>query len=628
MTTTFLELHGVEHRRQLQASTTIHASDSSGPSRATNSLTSSHLRLFLTPALTCFNRIATDSRQVDLGATLDAPLNPDHHIFNSCVGVTSVHGFDSMEPYKNNLCVTVSHRDHRYMVVACFLQLILYEISPLTRLPQREPVYRFDTAPPATSSQERQGANWPEFPHTINYITTCDNFDTGNSTCDNCDKGDSTCDNFDKSHSTCDNLNEDNSICANFDKDSSTCDNFEKDCSVIGICFDSGKVLIYRVATLTKAIATQPRTVEPEYTLELSASVWGLLFASQLNLVAASDNSGRVTLLHYRASSKEFTRIVSHRLPLNIPDVCITDVVPVLRNQYRVRLCCALIMGFLCVFEVTFDQESGTFLKIEQVDTTAFGQHCWTARPMDARELHQCLSLAAVFGDLAIDNDTHTRRILHELSMLGQAANHTVSSYLGGACRWQFYECASKDPRPGQALATIGKADWAERVRDYHKRSDKNSRNTLIVTGSLSAALFDRDTLHCYCKMPNVFDFDFPERLTMTFSERISIAVVIPRLLSVLVASQRGKVLQFRVCTYRGIVGMRQEHVLSEPINEDDDVVDDRTIIGLCACDVSFEMMYARYIVHVVYSNGTIVSHELSDPSMALLVVNNPMDGP
>lgn len=512
-----------------------------------------------------FNRLFRDSRETDYGLPYEQmriPVNvKEDYVKVRPLSSSVIAGLEYMQPFKNDLSAVLQCANETHLVTASSSLIVIHAFSPLTHLPNPIPELVFDVKPDFESVQERIAATWSSFPHTINYIAVTTNFA--------------------------------GSI-------------------MLGACIDSGKIHLYRAETILakKRKGTKNVKVSADYTLTTDALVWGLLFArcGNRDLVVASDNSRRVTVFCYLGAdaSSTFTEAKSEPVAHNLPSVTIIECVEDQKDQWRIRIGCASIAGSMYIFETTLDGLTGHVTAPILLDHVRLGEECWTVNVMQSRDFHQCTSLSSVFGDLVIDDTMHARRILHELRVLGQASNQHASSSLGGATLWQFFECAGLAPIKG---VTIDAREWARRVSDHLEDTQCAAGRAVLVSGMRLISLLDADTMHCYSKMPRVFDFEPAFDETIEFSDRLSLSCVIPPLLIVLVASQRGKVLVTRICTYCGIIGMRQEAILSDPVSSSSNEIP-RTIVGLATRDLSCGSSI-RFLVYVTYSDGTVAAHEL-----------------
>ncbi|GME93024.1 unnamed protein product [Ambrosiozyma monospora] len=130
----------------------------------------------------------------------------------------------------------------------------------------------------------------------------------------------------------------------------------------------------------------------------------------------------------------------------------------------------------------------------------------------------------------------------------------------------------------------------------------------------MSSGLFRANKLVCNATVTNVFRCRPPNE-ELSYSNRLSLALVIPEINCYIVASQMGIVSVFRLTTFRGLYGMRQEYVLPNYnrlcLSADSGI---RTLVGLNYKKIG----EGRFLLFLVYIDGLCLTYELSDNSLSL----------
>lgn len=508
------------------------------------------------------------------------------------IGSTAVSGLESSRRYKNNLAGVVSHEQHGLaLVVACGSELLVYRYDPLVHVPEKNPCLRFDTRPPFTLNLDQAVLTFPYYPHTINSLKVCDLWIDG---------------------------------------------------AAVGVCVDDGSVLVWHAKTLFREIHRRSvlgadrffrLKIAADISLRVQASAWGIDFASAVDggkvhhILAVSANSQDITLFYHQTAGT-FDEVVTHPILHNIPEVSFASYT-VEAGAHKALVCAPSISAELVMFEFCF-RTAGESLTTEfdeptVVRRTDLGADCWTAKPVHAKYFKPVQSLRAMTGDPFIDEEVEMLHILVELNITQMAVDPRKSSAVGGAAKWQFFDspvvCLSNDPglRRSSKFSDFDKDHermhlaYKNQCRE-HVTSDSTGVADVLLAVSTEArvGLFDGDTFFCYAATKKLFTLDIPTNEDTKWCDRILLTLVIPELLSFVAASQSGLVSIMRLCQHRGLYGMRQEHLFPNALGLA--VAEDRlrTIVGLCARDVSVAPEYPRFCLYIVYSDGLVLTYELS----------------
>lgn len=223
--------------------------------------------------------------------------------------------------FRNNLAA--ASQLHGISILADGSTIKLYKVDEPSKILEQTFVYAFDTKPDSTTTHQIVGANWTNYPHYINYLTT------------------------------------------------GTFNGLE----YLFTASDDGRVLIFDIAYLAKCHnnalkmnhtkntdnrAPVTGTVTATGSFQMSASAWGLAVHERLHLLAVSYNTGQVTIFNIKellqGESNMVQRYVSPYLRHNIPDVCFIDPSPddVEKGLYREEafyVACTSIQGDLVIWE-------------------------------------------------------------------------------------------------------------------------------------------------------------------------------------------------------------------------------------------------------------------------------------
>lgn len=223
--------------------------------------------------------------------------------------------------YRNNLAVASKLQGVLFLADGSVVRM--YKVDEPSQVLESSSVFSFDTKPDSTTMNMRVGANWSNFPHFINHMIT--------------------------------------GIMGGIE--------------YLVTAADNGRVLIFEVPTLVRSYinalklnetkSSDSRTpvqgkISPLCVFQMPASAWGLCIHEQLQLLAVSCNTARVTILNLKeylaGTSKTVLRYVSPGLRHNIPDVSFIyptaeDVAKGLYTEDAFYVACTSISGDLVLWE-------------------------------------------------------------------------------------------------------------------------------------------------------------------------------------------------------------------------------------------------------------------------------------
>ncbi|CAI5760483.1 unnamed protein product [Candida verbasci] len=504
------------------------------------------------------------------------------------LGITHLYGFEDSRKYKNNLSTIISN----YLIVAINSELLLFEFDMLNHLPKEKLLFRFETKPVFTTSTDRLISTFPYFPHTINYVKS--GVFLGKEV-----------------------------LCA---------------------CTDNGSLLIWYTEDISQHVNDKKEIVkiDPQFKIKLEASLWGLDFKD--NVIVVSDNSQSITLLVYHELDERFYHEKSHQILHNIPDVSIVEY-----NKFEVSVACVSISGEIVIFNFKFkifqgalNKEDYEYFKNESLyytDSTmehlenrnniqpeellelksrkfkrinfdtpeiisrcVLNDDCWTVESIDKNWFLEVGSLATVFGDDTINEQEEMSKIQQE------------SKILGFPSIWQFHECKTVSFENNNSVKLVSVDDEYRRI---HKDMRLNKlKKILMISTASKIAIFNYPSLYCNSNTNKVFNLNIPCSEESRFANRMSISLIIPKLSCFISCSQQGLITIMRLCTYKGIYGMRQEYIFPNALRLALGYHGHRTIIGLSIKDRT--ITDARYLLYIIYNDGLVLTYELSSSGTEL----------
>ncbi|EGW30621.1 uncharacterized protein SPAPADRAFT_157892 [Spathaspora passalidarum NRRL Y-27907] len=573
----------------------------------------------------------------------NAPAEKFYNALNlKYLGIKKLYTVEIMSKYKNNLTSIIKdgHTGYEYLVAGSNSELVIFQFDHVSQLPDKRAVILFDTKPSYTSSTDRLISTWPYFPHSLNFIKTFDNF------------------NGKQILSAC---SDDGTLLIWYTDTIIAYINKFKD--VKSVDLDD----TYRDENRFHGLK-----VKPDFKIKMEASLWGLDFINYKdeqgeshNLIVASDNSQSIGLFYYHAQDERLYHVKSHHILHNIPEVSFVDV-KFDGTTHIVDVACASISGELIVFEFMFklchgplDQDEFEYFKNEQLyyvdskmeqlenrngidpDSLQFqhlkskrfnriiwstptvisrcvlNEDCWTIKPVDKKWFLPVVSFAAVFGDESINEHQQNNNISHESKLLGTSYDGTLSSNLGIASNFQFFESkvASLAPKPPHDVSvdSVKLTLIDDEYRRIHKEyvSKQPPNKFLVISTSKKLGMLHYPSLYCNCATRRIFDLPIPFHERSKFSNRISITEVIPKLSCLIAVSQQGLVTIMRLCCHNGVYGMRQEYLFPNALSLALGYHGYRTITGLAIRDKSLGST-PRFLIYLSYSDGIIVGYQLT----------------
>ncbi|CAK9440091.1 uncharacterized protein LODBEIA_P41910 [Lodderomyces beijingensis] len=583
------------------------------------------------------------------------------------LGFRRVAGFEDSKKYKNNLTCIMNSGPMELLVIASNSELFFYMFDPLTHLPSPVPCLRFDTRPPFTSSTDRLISTWPYFPHTINYIK-CGEFNHRLTLFACVDDGllliwytekimhqiekyarvDGKVPDFSRLR-----MNPDHKI-----KLSASLWGLDfRDNVIVASDNSQSVVLIYFDPTYNRFYHITSHQV-----LHNIPDVSIIKFAQDEVQVACASISGELVIFVFK--------FVINQGPLNKDEVehfqsrkvYYTDpIVETMESRENPGLTTTTTTTTATTFfnnttpstasERNFSPNQTrrfcrvTFDDPRVISRCVMNEDCWTIKLFKASWFRPVGSLSCVFGDDQIDEDYETERILKESAALENHGDwHSTSASLGAAASFQFFKPATIDFTTTNDNATNATAMYFNthldpvkmtNINDEYRRIHKqltasrseDAMEFLVVTTAKKVALFRSTSLYCCSATSRLFNLNVPFREESKHSNRLSIAMAIPELSCFIAVSQQGLVAIMRLCTYRGVYGMRQEHVFPNAMSLAVGPNGYRTIIGLSARkrgnaddgvgfagdDENDNDGGCSYLLYVTYNDGTVVTCNLHE---------------
>ncbi|KAH3670464.1 hypothetical protein OGAPHI_000979 [Ogataea philodendri] len=507
-------------------------------------------------------------------------------------------GFRKMEfarpgKYKNNIVCCSARYSKVFVGIQASIYVYSLECSKLE--PKRNAEAIIHTEPATTTSTHRQNATMLHFPHTINYM-----------------------------------------IIGEF-----------KNQETLAMGCDDGRVLLYTVCELVKSLNPQNAGSNvkhsPNYEFTASSSVWGIDMYN--NLVVVSDNSQSIQL-HVFDDGGKHQSIQTHQILHNVPSVSF------IRDEDEIYVSAASISGELVIFKFPMVYNHGPMkeglgdfdrIRLKRpyvVSRALLGDNVWTTTYVDSSCFKEVDSVGELTGDEWMAENMIINEMLNESRILDCESDECSSSHVGlASCFHNFFiPTVALDnmhpvmqPKPFASLS-----DNYRRIKkvydEYYLTNQRSKQKShvsfnckkywqekavtaqfsnkfLLVSTALRLGLFRADKLICNATASKVFQFK-PFNEDWLHSNRISLSFVIPDLNCYVAGSQSGLVSVFRLTTFRGIYGFRQEFVIPNYerlcLSGDFGV---RTLIGI----TSQRLDRYRYMLYLVYIDGMCLSYELSN---------------
>lgn len=525
-------------------------------------------------------------------------------------GTIVVNGVENSRKYKNNLSTVLQSTQGDFLILCCMSEILFYEFSPDTHLPEPSPVLRFETRPPFTSTADRITSTWPYYPHTINSLKKCDNWLHG---------------------------------------------------AAIAVSCDDGSIYVWHEKTLVGQVQRSKSAIRlnsgfyglriaPDYSFKLEASAWGIDFATatdsnnrQHHVLVASSNSQNARLFYYHEPSAQFHSVSTQPLLHNIPEVSVVDYMVANDGRHHAIISCCSISGELAIISMSFkisriEDESTNSIWPRKVGPMSFSEpivlaqinlntDCWTTKPIHSKYFKSVQSIRAMTGDHTIVDDEELAQVLTESKIFEEGPILKRSGTLGCASYWQYFE--SPVAHFERTLVNLGSINDTGKFYDlneeYHMihQAYKHQSNhgdvaphplkdiLLAVSTESRLGLFRSDTLFCCAATRPVFSLDLPLNEETKWCNRISITHIIPELQCFIAATQLGLVTVMRLCEHKGLYGMRQEHIFPNAFSILVTESALRTLVGISVRDMSVSPAYPRFYLYVWFSDGLITTYRL-----------------
>lgn len=572
--------------------------------------------------------------------------------------------------YKNNLSTIITDlkSNSAYLVNASNSEILVYDFDPITNIPNSKPFAKFDTKPFFTTTSDRLLSTWPYFPHTVNYLKTA--FWMDQQVLGVCvDDGnimiyyvDSLISHINK-YSTRDRDQNNGLFNIKINPDLK----IKLESSAWGLDFlqyqDQYKNSKYVIITSDNS---------QSLTLFIYDKFDGIFYHVKSHQVL--HNIPNVTFLNYRLDNdlhviKASCCSISGELiifkfkfqpvagPLNKRHDY--DLQEDLGHQEQTRLNGQSGLQRTYYVDSGMEQlELGTdanafdmlkrylFYQPRVVNRVLLREDCWTTIPIHKKYFSHQHSLNLVFGDPMVSHKAEISRVITE-SNIFNSLRHGDSN-LGIAANWQYFESPvlnlnqdSYNHEFHPKLTTVDddyrrinkqfskfkqyeselKAE-SESQPDHLDENDNDleeNDHLIVVSTSKKVGLFNANSLFCNSSTPSIFNVNIPFNEESKFTNRISISHLIPELSCYIAVSQQGLISIFRLCQHRGIFGLRQEHLFPNAIALSLSPNGYRTIIGICTRNISPLVDIPRFLLYVSYSDGLLLTYELSNPANIMI---------
>lgn len=595
------------------------------------------------------------------------------------IGEKKVANIDNVRKYKNNISIIISDNEgNDYLATCANSEVVLYGFDPTSQLPNHFPIFRFDTKPTFTTTTDRLISTWPYFPHTINFIKA-DKW-LGKPILGAClDDGSLMIWNIETiteqiSKFAAKKRNDNQEINAYSDQNRSFGIKIKPDfklkmeASLWGLDFlsyqdvqgNSHNLIVASDNSQSVVLFYYHQQDERFYHIKSHQILHNIPEVSFLSFevqedvhkvkVACASISGELIVFKFSFRLNEgpldkdeyehFKNVsvyyvdpsmahIENRGENRHPDEDLRETELRMKRLHRV-----------------------VFTNPTVITRVLLDEDCWTCKPIPYRAFKQVQSIRAMTGDHKIDEKQEIEHIMNESEILDFQYDPVQTSHLGLGAHWQFFESpvlnltdnTSEDNDSILETAKLtGVDDDYRRIhkgiecfvrshkingtqvksmngKDYWPLNEDLSANMLAVSTSKKLSLFRADTLFCNSATKKLFDLSIPFNEESKFSNRISITHIIPELLCFVAVTQQGLISIMRLCTHRGLYGMRQEHIFPNALALALGSNGYRTITGLAVRNMSV-LQYHRYFIYVTYTDGIVVAYQLTMNNLQELVL-------
>lgn len=499
--------------------------------------------------------------------------------------------------YKNNLSTIItSSLGEKILVVGELSQLYFYLFDPLSHVPQKSPSLCINIEPPVTTPEQFRGLTWEFNPHTVNFMKTTSGWS-----------------------------------------------NHE----ILVVCGDDGQILMWESDSIIYHMSSSGMKTlnyskaKPDFKLSVPASAWGVDLASLKDskdhvhkIAFVSYNSRKVELFYFDTQNEEFVSLCTDLVPHNVPEasfLCYLET----EGKHEAIVSLVSISSDILTYSFSWimDHISGRpdviSIKMNIILNFRLEYENWTSKPIEATYFRKVHSLEELTGDFSSKLAVTEAKVLRESMALDSVKpDIKFSSSLGIAAAWQVF-CPSvvklndRSPEEEKQEVVVRKRDsqYNSIAQAYKKYKTSTfspvekalALKFLAISSRCEIALYRANTLLCCANTSDVFTTTpkLPEEAH--FSNRILISLVIPELSCFIAATQLGSVAIMRLCQYRGVYSMRQEHIFPHFSAYTNIEGLGRPLIGLAAKKMSTSDVNSRFYLYLLYSNGHVITYQLLD---------------
>ncbi|KAK6462718.1 CRT10-domain-containing protein [Scheffersomyces coipomensis] len=592
------------------------------------------------------------------------------------IGTESLFQIQSLKTYKNNLSTIIRnpHTNEDYLIIGYNSDILVYDFNSTTNLPYKIPLFKFDTKPPFTTTTDRLISTWPYFPHTVNFITKFDDFiGSQGIVCVCCDDGILYIYDIE---SIITKANEFKLKRPQQFQDPATIPSnkihfkprfkVRLDASIWGLDFKhyNGSYNVFIISDNSQSLTLlyYDEFDQRFYNVKSHQLLHNIPECSIISVNINHDTGTHDVKVSCGSISGEliifqFKFKLIHG-PVNIHEWefykdqeyhYVDKAIEQLENRNNINFNNANIIN---ISSSKFNRVK--FNNPTVIVRTVLNEYCWTTKVINSKYFKLVNSINELTGDFTINSNEKCFDIINESKILNLEFDPVKSSHLGLASNWQHFECKTinlsklshstmtlppSSPHShtldSSILATLD--DEYKRIhkgvlsqythmkgrplqKSINKKSylldvsqDLQSFDMLVVSTGKKLGLFRTDTLFCSCSTKTMFDLSIPSNDQSKPANRISITQIIPQLQCVVAISQLGLVSIMRLCQYRGLYAMRQEFVFPNAfILAFSNYGGHRTIAGFSIRDKSSSPQYPRFLLYIIYTDGFILTYELS----------------